>query len=112
MLYDAVWVMPTLRDGGEYTIVQKEREGRRPKSDSDDEGIPDPEIHPCFSIGDLSNVQYCYDHLCVHYQAALGIGFYNAVGKLFMTALGDYVNTSTPICTALQLDLPSLGQCR
>ena len=35
------------------------------------------------------------DCLCVHYRAALGIGFYNAVEKLFMSALGDYVNMCT-----------------
>ena len=89
VLYDAVWVMPTLRDGGQYTILLREREGRQPKSDSDDEGTPDPEIRPCFNVVDLSKVQYCYDRLCVHYRAALGIGFYNVVEKLFMSALGD-----------------------
>ena len=43
----------------------------------------------------VSKVQYCYDRLCVHYRAALGIGFYNVVGKLFMSALGDYANMCT-----------------
>ena len=94
LLYETVRVLPTLGTT-EHTIVQRKRAGRQATSDSDDERIPDLPIVPRFNATEMAVVQLEFDKLRENYVAGLRIGFFNAVGKSFVVALGNYVNMAT-----------------
>ena len=99
------------------TIIQKENEGREPPADpgSDDEQIPDvPQVKP-FSEAELGVVQ---ERLCESYQVSRGLGFSNAVGKAFVVALLEYLQSAaTPsqlrfLCSTAGLTLTNCGGYR
>ena len=87
--------VPNLSHDAKLKIVERERPGRQANSDSDDECIPDPPIQPSFSQSDLAVVQSRFDQLCQHYPTVIEIGFFNALGKIFLSLLGAYVNMCT-----------------
>ena len=75
-----------------HIIAQRQREGNIPTSDSDDEQVPNLPIVPVFDDVNLGLVQYMFNKLHRDYFVASKIGFYNALGKRFIGALGEYAN--------------------
>ena len=55
--------------------------------DSDDEPVPDTEIRPPFTSGELHIAQYWFDSLCEAYQVGRGVGFSKAAGKTMVETL-------------------------
>jgi len=81
-----------LLEEGKFVIRQREqRPGRQAGSDSDDEGIPDPEIRPLFTPGEMAVVQYNFDKLKFSYLAVREVGCYNEPGKHFVCQFAEFM---------------------
>ena len=91
-LYDQILVFPTIKSIAEHKLVCIEREGRAADPESDGEDIEDPPLHPAFEKTELLLVETHFRRLFHAYQVALNIGLYNAIGKNFMVAVGQYAD--------------------
>ena len=101
-MYEQAPAIPHMKNLRDHVIKCVEREGREAESGSDGEEIHDLPIRPVFDKVELGVVRHMFAGLFDANECAKGVGFYNAVGKRFVRALGDYANLSvTTDATAL-----------
>ena len=90
-LYEQAPAIPRMKNLRDHVIKCVEMEGREAESGYDGEEIHDLPIRPVFDKVELGVVRHMFAGLFDAYECAKG-GFYNAMGKRFVRALGDYAN--------------------